>query len=252
MEMTVDDFAKVVVRVSQYNRTWRGQLHPIVLTFDDGYRDNLELAVPLLEEHKQCATFFITGSKYHHSDPFWWEQVPLITSQSTRDWLEIELPNKKMKCDMRTQVGRDRAALAISKSLRPHRQSVITKTLCSLKDQVGDLELFCPPRLTENEIRELASIKGMTIGGHTEHHEFLSTLTPTEVSHTVNVNLDWLEVLAGERPRVFAYPFGSRASVAGHVFDSVRSCSIEKAYVNWPASIIPNLDRYRIPRKVAT
>ncbi|MEM7130258.1 MAG: polysaccharide deacetylase family protein [Chloroflexota bacterium] len=50
---------------------------PVVLTFDDGYRDNYENAFPLLVEREMTATFFVVTDFINHSSPRYvsWEMV---------------------------------------------------------------------------------------------------------------------------------------------------------------------------------
>lgn len=46
----------------------------IVITFDDGYADNLHNALPILEKHKIPATIFVTTGKIGDNAPFFWEE----------------------------------------------------------------------------------------------------------------------------------------------------------------------------------
>lgn len=51
---------------------------PIYITFDDGYRDNLQIAKPILENHGAPCTFFITSSAIDAKDEFWWDALERI------------------------------------------------------------------------------------------------------------------------------------------------------------------------------
>ena len=53
------------------------------ITFDDGYLDNIELALPLLEKHGCSATFFICTGPISENHPFWWDLV--MASAARRD-----------------------------------------------------------------------------------------------------------------------------------------------------------------------
>src|SRR3989344_460756 len=53
----------------------------VVITFDDGYADNLYNALPILEKHKVPATIFITTGKVGDNSPFFWEENMLEKDQ---------------------------------------------------------------------------------------------------------------------------------------------------------------------------
>src|SRR5436309_3311860 len=46
-----------------------------VITFDDGYADNLHVAKPLLEQHKLPATVFVTAGAVGREAEFWWDEL---------------------------------------------------------------------------------------------------------------------------------------------------------------------------------
>lgn len=47
----------------------------VVITFDDGYLNNFEHAVPLLLEHELPACFFLTAGYIGTRDRFWWDEA---------------------------------------------------------------------------------------------------------------------------------------------------------------------------------
>ena len=58
---------------------------PVALTFDDGYRDQLELAVPMLERLELPATFFLVPGLLDGTVQAWWEQLAWIFTRATKD-----------------------------------------------------------------------------------------------------------------------------------------------------------------------
>ncbi|RPI71338.1 MAG: polysaccharide deacetylase family protein, partial [Desulfobacteraceae bacterium] len=55
--------------------------HSIVITFDDGYSDNLYAAKPLLEKYNIPATVFVTGGLIGPSASLWWDELARIFLQ---------------------------------------------------------------------------------------------------------------------------------------------------------------------------
>ena len=65
----------------------------IVVTFDDGYADNLHNALPLLERHDVPATMFITAGCMGRLDGFWWDQLErlILTPGDLPPTLRLEI-----------------------------------------------------------------------------------------------------------------------------------------------------------------
>ncbi len=56
----------------------------VAITFDDGYRDQLELAVPMLERLGLPATFFLVPGLLDRTVPAWWEELAWTFTRATR------------------------------------------------------------------------------------------------------------------------------------------------------------------------
>src|SRR6266403_2261998 len=72
----------------------RGLLPPdgVLVTFDDGYADNFEHALPILRRHGIRALFFVTTGCLTDRQLFWWERVNLLVRRSEERALRIEYP----------------------------------------------------------------------------------------------------------------------------------------------------------------
>ncbi len=77
-------------------RTGRGR--HVMITFDDGYLDNYDLAFPLLARHGLPATFFICTGLLDTRGLAWWDEIAWMVRTSTRrelpvsSWLEAPIP----------------------------------------------------------------------------------------------------------------------------------------------------------------
>ena len=56
----------------------------VMLTFDDGYKDNYEIARPLLKKYGFPASFFIPTRIIDERELGWWDQIACIIGQSSR------------------------------------------------------------------------------------------------------------------------------------------------------------------------
>lgn len=181
---------------------------PAVISFDDGYRDNHDVALPLLRERRLPAVFFVATSFLDGSMMFNDRVIEAIRAAKTPS---IRLPAAQPGATQddlplindagrRVAIGRFLAAV---KRLPPAERN----------EHVLELERQCEaPRRREVMMRP-AHVKalrdaGMRIGGHTRTHPILCATGDAEAEAEIGGGLDDLASIIGERPVLFAYPNG--------------------------------------------
>lgn len=156
----------------------------VAVTFDDGYRDNLLAAMPILRESRVPATFFISGDGAVIGDTFWWE----VLNRSL----------DKMSLD-------EDAARALHRRLMNASIEERNAILSTLPPPDGPL----PPRLTAAELAVLAGEPLVEVGAHGWSHRAFTSLTPAEQDFELTENLKVLSKVAATEIRSFAHPFGA-------------------------------------------
>lgn len=183
----------------------RGTLPPraVCITFDDGYADNADIALPILQRHGIPATFFIASGFLDGGRMFNDTVIELV--RRAPDELDLT-----------------RASFGVLKlSSAAERRALIGKLLDHLKylpftarhEQVGLLQELIPVALPNDLMMHSAQVRllhaaGMEIGGHTVQHPILARLEPAQARREIAEGKDALEALIGEPVRTFAYPNG--------------------------------------------
>lgn len=188
----------------------RGRLKPrtLCITFDDGYRDNHDVALPLLAAHKLTATFFVasgflgTGRMFNDTVLEAVRRLP-DGPLDLADWGIEPL----MLGDAASRV---RAISVITRDIKhnePHKRQAATEALAALA--------ACPlpedVMMTPEQVVQMAR-RGMSIGGHTVNHPILSTVDDDTARREILANRDALRDLTGITPMTFAYPNGKPGS----------------------------------------
>lgn len=198
-----------------------GELPPnaVAITFDDGYRDNYELALPILKRHGCRAIFFVATSFIDERRLYWWDRAAYLMKCSSREVLELEYPS-------RFRVALEPRSEAIFKLLRFVKACPsldMERFLSELGKATGvawsrELEREFADRLlmTWDHVRELRRA-GMDVESHTRTHRILQTLGPAELDDELaGSRRDLLREL-GHAPRALAYPIGKPLSAASPV-----------------------------------
>lgn len=184
--------------------------NPCIITFDDGYLDAYENAVPILEEFRLKACFFIIGSPLHGSSIPWLHAVYEILDNVPADRL---VPVLRKHISEFPPTGELNKAELVAWLRRYSRRQCDNRkqryaVLQALRDTLG-VQVMKRPHLymDAQEVRQISE-KGFEIGCHSLAHQYLSRLTPRELEDDVAASKSLVQEATGRQPKAFCYPFG--------------------------------------------
>lgn len=176
------------------------------ITFDDGYRDNLTHAAPILARHGVPATIFLTTGFVGTGELPWFDRVALAFKASP---LEALCAPWGPRLSLAT--GDDRLA-ALDCTL-DHLKSVPDDERRQIVETLPDVLGTVPPRgfenimLTWDDVRALTGL-GFSVGAHTVSHPILSRMSELQARVEIMGSRDMIASRCGATPRAFAYPNG--------------------------------------------
>ena len=197
-KVTVEDFRAFVAYFLE--RGYRfvgpeallGDLEPgqryAIITFDDGYANNLR-AVPVLREFEVPAVFFISANHVREGRAFWWDALYRLLRRRGLRPDDVEQQIQAMKVlpyhEIESRIRRDfgpRALLPLGEADRP---------------------------MTEAELKRFAAEPGVVLGNHTADHAILTLLEDEEIARQIRECQAYLETVTGKPPTAIAYPNGN-------------------------------------------
>jgi peptidoglycan/xylan/chitin deacetylase (PgdA/CDA1 family) len=175
-----------------------------VLTFDDGYRNTMTRALPILERYAAPFTVYVPTGSITRELPSWW--LGLRSLFQRHDTVTIPPIAKTYEC--RDTAAKTTACAEVRRWAHEdyRRLPALIETL-----RAYDISLPALNRATfmdETELRTLARHPLVTIGGHTESHPALALLASAEARREIDDNRRYLERLLDRPIRHFAYPYG--------------------------------------------
>ncbi len=218
---------------------------PAAITFDDGYSDNLHVALPILERHRLHATFFIASGFLDGGRMF---NDTVIEAVRRLSGPTLDLPAAGLSRIAVGSLAEKRAAL--ERVLHAVKYLSLDQRELAAEQISGVAGARLPDDLmmTSEELLRLARA-GMGIGGHTIHHPILARLGVDEARREITDNKAALEALVGQRLDLFAYPNGvpTQDYAAEHV-TLVRHAGYRAAVsTSWGAATMRS-DRFQLPR----
>jgi len=187
-------------------RLVQGRLPPraACVTFDDGYADNHDVALPILKRAGIPATFFI-ASGYLEGSRMWNDVV--IEAVRQAQGATLDLAHLGLGSHPVGSIEERRAAVhALLKAIkyRPSdERAEIAKGVAATARTDSPANLM----MARSQVRALHSA-GMEIGGHTVTHPILTRLSPQEAEREMADGKAELEAIIGGPVRLFAYPNG--------------------------------------------
>jgi peptidoglycan/xylan/chitin deacetylase (PgdA/CDA1 family) len=210
-----------------------------VLTFDDGFRDVVDHALPLLERHDAPFTFYIAPGLAEREARLWW--VELEETIRRLDRIELELDGAHLSLPAKTIAEKAGAFERLYGTLRSADARRMAAAVAGLRDKAG----VDPRALVESlclgwpELRALAAHRLATLAAHSLTHPRLAGLSDAAAMAEMAGSRDRLEQETGRKCRHFAYPYGDAASAGPREFALARRLGFETAVTTRPGMIFP-------------
>jgi peptidoglycan/xylan/chitin deacetylase (PgdA/CDA1 family) len=226
----------------------------VVLTFDDGYRDNHALALPVLRARGVAAGFFVATGFIDRPRRPWWDEIAGMVTASPRAELPAGLWLKRpLSLD-----GDEAREVAIAELVALYKRLPGPETepfLDFLSDATdsGRSDGGAPEEdwMTWDMVRDLRDA-GMDIGGHTIDHPVLGRLDEAEQRWQIEGCRRRLEAELGLPMRLFSYPVGLRGSFDARTRACLADAGVELAFSLYGGYVRPGAwDPYDVRRSTA-
>ncbi len=207
--------------------------NPLIITFDDGYRDNFECAFPILKKYNLPATIFLTVDYVSTNKIFWWDEVSFYMKRAGHEKKE-EINN-----------------MLRSLKLISNRERI--QRIEELKDRASiDLSNLNLDRqiLNWEEINEMSD-GGIEFGSHTMTHPVLSQLEDEcELEYEIRKSKEILEDKLGKEVIAFSYPVGGKDAFNESIKEKIKKTGYDFAvtYIQGVNNFNNGMDKYALKR----
>ena len=188
------------------------------ITFDDGWKENVEQVIPIITEFNIPVTFFISTDPVEKSGVFWWSYISKYGKYLPRGYNNLK---------------------AIQTVDESRRRDLIQK----LEDRFN--ARFKREAMNVQDLINISKIPQVTVGCHTVHHVIMPNCTDTELDYEVIASKQALENWIGKKVTFFCYPDGGYNS---HVKDVIKKHGFELAATTDNRFIVQDEDLFAVPR----
>ena len=247
----------------EHFRQWlRGQesLPPlsVLLTCDDGLRNDLTDMLPILLKEDLRCLFFVTGRSASESRRMlWYEELYLLFREAAPGRFEAACGEISLVYDLGPRVHRRsiwwNAVKQMSELDASSRERILQAARIHCAREPGpefeqhEASLRRFELLTAAELRQLDSA-GMTIGAHTMTHPLLSVMPQESAFREISESKVALESVLHKPVWAIAYPFGNADSITRDVLQMPQAAGFEAAFLNFGGGFRAELPIFALPR----
>ena len=221
----------------------------VVITFDDGYRDNYLYAYPILKKYNLPATFYLTVDCIENRAPLWTALLNSLVTKGRSNHLEV--PSLGRVYLTRTEKNRMESVKDIKHLILPMSRKQREQTISEIKvaskatPQKGDDELM----LSMEEVKEM-SRNGMVFGSHTLSHPSLPYVPREEAWIEISQSKETLERDLGTPVVHFSYPNpGNKINLNSDIKQMVKEAGYLSAATSINGYVDHGGDPFELRRK---
>jgi peptidoglycan/xylan/chitin deacetylase (PgdA/CDA1 family) len=212
----------------------------VCITIDDGYRDTLQYAYPILKRHEAPFAVYIPTSFPDRLGELWWLALEAVVARNSRVTLLLDGGEQGFDCatvtekrDLFDQLYRYVRSLPTEEQLR-----VFVRDL-SARYHV-DIAAFCNDLcMNWSELTTLAADPLVTIGAHTVNHVMLAKVPERMARSEMAMSRSVIEASLGKRPDHLSYPVGDKTSAGPREFKIAAELGFKTAVPTRPGVLFP-------------
>jgi peptidoglycan/xylan/chitin deacetylase (PgdA/CDA1 family) len=210
----------------------RAAKHRVVITFDDGLENTFHEAWPVLKAHELVAVVFVLPALSESGGRIWADELyeQLISAATTDlDLSNFDLGHIYLDPSPGTRAVQVDRLLNAVKSWPPGKcRELLQYVTTSFPNAEGRLRDVLK-LMSKDQIIELGQSKEFDIGGHTDSHPILSTLSPEEQQDEIARCLEGLKQWGVDTVPIFAYPNGHPDDFTQDTIAALKQVNVEAA-----------------------
>ena len=199
----------------------------ISITFDDGYRDNLTYALPILNELKVPDTIYVITKFLENDFSIWWCELQDYIWKNSEN-IKFTYNEKKYDFSIKNNVEKTKCFEKLKQKIKKLGKIEQEKLLSSIT-KTSIRKQFKNEFLTREDLKLLSSNPLITIGAHTHNHLSLKNINGEECVYEIKTSKKILENLTSLEINHFSYPYGTKNDVGEREYKIVKKLGFKSA-----------------------
>lgn len=209
---------------------WALAERSVAVTFDDSFKNNLDVALPILKRHRIPATFFVATGFVGTDRRFWVDRVEHCLNVTERESIPSPIPGDRTRLPLTDREERIAAVVGIKgamKSMTPKdRDATLARLVAAtgVTDNGDDVPNYA--NLSWDDVRGLDDPPSYEVGGHTVNHEILAYLPDDDLEWEIAGCVAALSKNLGRPVDLFSYPEGQSNHFDARVIAALKRAGV--------------------------
>ncbi|MBF0361107.1 MAG: polysaccharide deacetylase family protein [Oligoflexia bacterium] len=265
LTVELERFEKQIKNISQYYlptslkdfekfKSHSSKRPRIIITFDDGYVDNMTYALPILKKYNVPATIYISTSYPDGNGDVWWYEIIDIVNDNQE--ICIIFDNHQYYFSLKNHQEKIDAGIKIINMFLSMDHIAQSRLLNAIRNSDKSLTKYCKHKyrsynslfLNWDEVRILSKEPLITIGAHAHNHYNLSKLDRDVLIKEISHSKCRLEKETGISIEHFAYPFGGDGFVGKREYEIVKQLGFKTSVTTYSYKLKTTTSNFQLPR----
>lgn len=203
-------------------------------TLDDGYKNNIEYALPVFKKHNVPFTVFACSGFVERSHTIWWETSAELLMKV--DELNYDIGRGERRLEARSAAEKYAAFERISLDMKTLENTAAVERLDQLASEHGinAQNITNDLIVTSDELRELSKEPLADIGAHTISHANLALVNDQKLGFEMAFSKEHIEATTGVPAKHFAFPYGKLENAGKREFEKARNMGFDLSVTTEP------------------
>ncbi|MBN07654.1 MAG: polysaccharide deacetylase [Rhodospirillaceae bacterium] len=203
--------------------------HSVAITFDDGFKNNFEIAAPVLREYQVPAVFYVCAGVINTDLMFWVDELECCINSTKKKKIKLKLGGEtSFKVgtyeEKLTALEKIKSFCKLCSSIEKSR--IVREVVASTEIEPGVNYSENYQKISWQELIELDRDPLFTIGAHTLYHDVLRNQPEKDMYATIQLSLDLLSYNLQHSIHHFSYPEGQAAHYDQKVIDYLKRVGV--------------------------
>ena len=180
--------------------------------FDDGYKDNIEYAAPILTKFNCPASFYIVTDCINRNVPTWTYIIDDLFQNTKKEFLELSfgfVPDNFKKLSFKLNGSPNQEVKKLKPWMKQLSNAQRVEVLNSVIEQCNDVPVSDNKMMNWDDVRQLDNA-GFAIGSHSHTHPMLASLqNESEITDELMLSASIIKKELNKEPLTISYPIGS-------------------------------------------
>ena len=206
-------------------------------TFDDGYRDNRDFALPVMRAFDAPLTIYVTSDFAEGTGRLWWIALEMAIAGTTA--IEVTVDGTACRFDAATPAAKQTTFDRLHDWLRTLNEHELRREVSALCARHGvDEAAICRDLcMSWDELKPFSADPLVAIGAHTVTHCNLAAQSDETVSEELIKSRARIEAMLGRPVAHLAYPYGDKAAAGAREFALARAAGYRTAVTTRPGMV---------------